>query len=319
MTDVPVGLCYGYGRVSTERQARNSLGPDAQEAEVRAYHQRALAPLGYGWGGFFFDPGVSASRVGFLRRPEGAALNAKLRRGDVVVFAEVSRGFRRIGDCFKVALDWRERGVRLVIANVPFPTGGGILDTNDLMAMNMLWFAAVAAHMERDMKSARTHAAIRESAAANRAGGYAFKHWYKVYRRQRERINEGYTAHLYPNLPFRTLMKWVFQQIERRQTLDAISAHLNAADVPRPTGNFGGRGRRAYWYKQRLHALVVLERKFRAAEQAAGADWEAGKYLMRNGEVWGLNDFMPAIQRLIVAERARMVGRHVMEIAKTCE
>lgn len=99
---------YGYTRVSTTEQADgNSL--DAQRSMLHA--------LGVDDAHIFEDAGVSGS-VPLDQRPQGAALLAALKRGDVVVAAKLDRAFRSALDALYRVDALRTAGVDVILADI---------------------------------------------------------------------------------------------------------------------------------------------------------------------------------------------------------
>jgi DNA invertase Pin-like site-specific DNA recombinase len=77
---------YGYTRVSTTRQAEEGESLDVQQRTIAGY---ALM-LGLAVDRMFIERGVSGS-IPLSDQPEGAALLATLKPGDVVITPKLSR------------------------------------------------------------------------------------------------------------------------------------------------------------------------------------------------------------------------------------
>lgn len=103
---------FGYCRVSTLDQEDNQSLPE-QERKVRAiadYHGVVLNEL-------VSEPGVSGS-VPFAKRQAGGVLFAKLQRGDTLIVSKLDRAFRDAEDALATSRGLRERGVKLIVADI---------------------------------------------------------------------------------------------------------------------------------------------------------------------------------------------------------
>lgn len=98
----PPGACYGYIRVSTDRQ---SLSPEVQRGQIEQAAQR-LGVTVHAWfedaptknpDGSWND--AASGKVPLPERRAGRALCALLKKGDLVIAAKVDRAFRRLSDC----------------------------------------------------------------------------------------------------------------------------------------------------------------------------------------------------------------------------
>ena len=81
--------CFGYARVSTERQSNEGHSLADQEQRIRGYAQSAGLTLD----GMFVEAGVSGGKR-LSHRPKGAELLATLRPGDHVIATKLDRCFR---------------------------------------------------------------------------------------------------------------------------------------------------------------------------------------------------------------------------------
>lgn len=130
---------YGYGRVSTSRQASEGESLEVQERTVAGYalmHGLTLART-------FIERGVSGS-VPLGDRPEGAAMLAALRPGDVVITAKLDRMFRSALDALDVLARLKSRGVGLHMIDL-----GGDVTGNGISKLVFTILSAVA-EAERD-------------------------------------------------------------------------------------------------------------------------------------------------------------------------
>lgn len=91
---VSAGVCYGYGRHSTNKQ---ELTREVQEFRTHSYWERVLKPKGVEWGGFHYDAATSA-KIPFTERPDGRKVYAIARQGDHIVVSKMDRAFRSLRD-----------------------------------------------------------------------------------------------------------------------------------------------------------------------------------------------------------------------------
>src|SRR4051812_39351188 len=114
--------CYGYLRVSTERQAEEGESLGTQQRTVEGYAMM----LGLTLDGMFIERGVSGSKP-LADRPEGARLLATLQPGDVVITPKLDRMFRSALDALDVLGQLQKRGVALHMIDLSGDvTGNGI-------------------------------------------------------------------------------------------------------------------------------------------------------------------------------------------------
>lgn len=144
-------VCYGYGRVSTERQHKDGLSLEDQSIRIEQFYKSNLEHTGCRWGGFFQDGGVSGSTC-FMDRPGGKVLYDRLRPGDHVVMTKLDRGFRNLRDFLEVTEKWLGRGIYIHMMDM----GGGLaMDTSTPQGeMYFHVFAAMAQMMRRIIREA---------------------------------------------------------------------------------------------------------------------------------------------------------------------
>lgn len=157
-------VAYGYGRISKGAGPgeKEKLSPESQKAEHKKWFDYKLAPKGVLWGGSYMDvekakgkkDGVSG-RTPFKCRPAGSVLHARLRRGDHVIFTDLSRGFRRFKDAIDTLETWHEQGVV-----IHFTRDG--ISTDNGMGLAMLRLMAVFVEWERQMIAERTREALKQ-------------------------------------------------------------------------------------------------------------------------------------------------------------
>lgn len=130
---------YGYARVSTSRQADEGESLDVQQRTMAGY---ALMH-GLSVDRMFVERGVSGSTP-LAERPQGAALLAALKPGDVVVTAKLDRMFRSALDALDVLAKLKARDVSLHMIDL-----GGDVTGNGISKLVFTILSAVA-EAERD-------------------------------------------------------------------------------------------------------------------------------------------------------------------------
>lgn len=130
---------YGYGRVSTRIQVDEGESLGVQQRQIAGY------AMMHGWEieHTYIEAGVSGS-VAFAARPQGAALLAALKPGDVVVAAKLDRAFRDAGDALNTMKSLKARGIALHLIDL-----GGDVTSNGISKLVFTILAAVA-EQERD-------------------------------------------------------------------------------------------------------------------------------------------------------------------------
>ena len=147
-----------YLRVSTEEQALNANGLNAQEDTARAY----VARNGWDLFGVFTDAGVTGS-VGLEKRPAMLDAIAAIGKGDVLLVAKRDR----IGRLEPLPMAMIEAAVRRRGARIVSAAGEGTED-DDPASILMRRMIDAFAEYERLVIKARTKAALRASAGGAR-------------------------------------------------------------------------------------------------------------------------------------------------------
>jgi putative DNA-invertase from lambdoid prophage Rac len=130
---------YGYTRVSTLRQADEGESLEVQQRTITGYalmHGMAIDRL-------FVERAVSGS-VPLGERPEGAALLAVVKSGDVVITPKLDRMFRSALDALDVLAKLKADGVSLHMIDL-----GGDVTNNGISKLVFTILSAVA-EAERD-------------------------------------------------------------------------------------------------------------------------------------------------------------------------
>lgn len=130
---------YSYSRVSTTRQADEGESLDVQQRQLAGYAMQHGLVTTQG----FVERGVSGS-VPLVDRPQGKALMAVLKHGDVVITAKLDRMFRSALDALGVLQGFKDRGVSLHMIDL-----GGDVMSNGISKLVFTILSAVA-EAERD-------------------------------------------------------------------------------------------------------------------------------------------------------------------------
>jgi putative DNA-invertase from lambdoid prophage Rac len=133
------GRCYGYARVSTVAQASEGESLDVQQRVIAGYAQMH----GLAVDRVFVERGVSGSKP-LGERPQGAALLASLKPGDVVITPKLDRMFRSALDALDVLGRLKRSGVSLHMIDL-----GGDTTGNGVSKLIFTILSAVA-EAERD-------------------------------------------------------------------------------------------------------------------------------------------------------------------------
>lgn len=149
-----MAYCYGYIRVSSDRQARLGMSLESQKDMILRYFDYRLKPNGVVWGGFYQDA-FSASKTNFVDRPSGKVLNARVTVGDHIVFAKIDRAFRNLADFSNQLQEWSNRGIfsHSTAENLDFSTSHGRLAAQMVGAV---------AEFESSRLSERLHESIHQ-------------------------------------------------------------------------------------------------------------------------------------------------------------
>jgi len=160
---------YGYVRVSTGQQAAEGDSLDAQHRQLAGYAMQ------HGWelATIYREEGVSGS-VPLAERPQGKAMMAALKPGDVVVAAKLDRIFRSALDALQMVEELRSRSVSLHLLDL-----GGDVSGNGMSKL-FLTIAAAFAEAERARIRERVTAAKRDQRQQGRFLGGAVPFGYVV-------------------------------------------------------------------------------------------------------------------------------------------
>ena len=153
---------YGYARVSTRLQQEQGESLAVQSRQIEGH----AMILGMTVDQTFIEGGVSGS-VPLHDRPQGAALLAILKPGDVVITSKLDRMFRSARDALDVLESLKTRGISLHMIDL-----GGDVTGNGISKLVFTILSAVA-EAERDrirerisvVKAASSTGRVRSSRA----------------------------------------------------------------------------------------------------------------------------------------------------------
>ena len=148
---------FGYARVSTTQQADEGESLDVQQRTIAGYAQMHGMTIEH----TFVERGVSGSKP-LGDRPEGAALLAVIKPGDVVITPKLDRMFRSALDALDVLAKMKAAGISLHMIDL-----GGDTTGNGVSKLVFTILSAVA-EAERD----RTREQIVEVKRDQRSRGH---------------------------------------------------------------------------------------------------------------------------------------------------
>lgn len=144
-----------YCRVSTEEQAKDGYGLDAQRTRCRAM----ASVKGWGEPRFYVDEGISGTKDS-TKRPELARMLTDVRAGEVD--AVIVLALDRLGRKTRLVLDLVDELTRYGVTLISCKES---LDTATPQGQFVLTLFAALAQLERDLISERTVAALAERGA----------------------------------------------------------------------------------------------------------------------------------------------------------
>ena len=150
----PLPKAIGYGRVSTEEQARKGVSLDAQRERIVSYCLASGLDLRH----VILDDGVSGAKK-LETRPGGIELAEAVENGPIthVVAMKLDRLFRDAEDALHRTRAWDRAGIALHIIDM----GGSSLNTASAMGRMFVTMTAAFAELERNLISERTAIALR--------------------------------------------------------------------------------------------------------------------------------------------------------------
>lgn len=128
-------MIYGYGRVSTKKQAKDGNSLEAQERLLKEHGATVI----------YMDTFTGTK----VNRPEFDKLLKKLKDGDTLVVAKLDRFARSVSQASDLITELIDKGIRVDVCNL------GILDNSSLSTL-MRNILLSFAQFERDMIVERT-------------------------------------------------------------------------------------------------------------------------------------------------------------------
>jgi putative DNA-invertase from lambdoid prophage Rac len=163
----PKGRVWGYVRVSTVQQVSEGESLDVQQRTIAGYAQMKGLPLDH----VYVERGVSGSKP-LADRPQGAALLAAIKPGDVVITPKLDRMFRSALDALDVLAKMKAAGISLHMIDL-----GGDTTGNGVSKLVFTILSAVA-EAERDRTRERITEVKRDQRSRGRyLGGTAPFGW----------------------------------------------------------------------------------------------------------------------------------------------
>ena len=202
---------YGYGRVSTTRQADEGESLDVQQRTMAGYvlmHGLTLDRV-------FFERGVSGS-VPLVNRPQGAALLALAKSGDVIVTPRLDRLFRSALDALEVLGRLKARGIALHMIDL----GGDVTDNGISKLVFTILSAVAEAERDRIRERVSTMKADQRSRGRYLGGKVPFG------------FTAGADGALHPNPQQQSAIAMARQARAAGGTLRAVQASLQTAGHP---------------------------------------------------------------------------------------
>lgn len=255
---------FGYCRVSHSDSAESGLSIAEQIEQITNYFNYIRTRPGNQdlvWGGMFEDPGKSAFKKHFLKRPESFALMQALEDGDHVMFYKLDRGFRNVRDLTRTVETWEKRNIRIhfIDLNVDVSTANGKFFMHIVGAVSE-WFSAVKSEV---LKGAMKQ--LRKQHWRPQAGKH---HWgWKIV------VRNGVRTRV-PNEEERALMQFCLKRHLEKATVRQI-----CEDVEAILSKFEGRSHRPYAFQKvtrhMVDAMIKAELRLQQEEADAAARLKA--------------------------------------------
>jgi DNA invertase Pin-like site-specific DNA recombinase len=250
----PLGRCYGYIRVSTDKQA---LSPQVQRNTI----EEAARRIGRSIDAWFEDAptknadgswnDAASGKVPLPERKAGRELCARLKKGDLVIAAKVDRAFRKLSDCVIMLDRWERLGVGLLLCDFPM-----LSDLTNPFGKAMIQIVAVFAEIERKLISQRTREALalrkRKGQAHSRYPGYGMR-WERRWDAEQGKYVKVKVADPDERRVMREIVRWKLEG----EGWDVITLRLEGQKIQTRAGTPWSRSRviRAFQAELKLQAL----------------------------------------------------------------
>lgn len=257
---VPRPMCWGYARVSDEKQDKKGNSIPEQCSRIENYYRFKLAPDGVDWAGIVSDPkAVSASKKAFSLRQAGGELMEKLRAGDHMIVDKIDRLARNAFDLHSI-LDWMEKHeVTLHICDLL----GASVDMKSPMGRFTIGLLGLLAEFESRQLSERHIAHYREARKMGRAVSHYPTMGTKHYKKRIGRKT-------YTMVAWDPDMRGVMQEIVRLHDVEGLSFGKIAKQMEMHFAQANGRVYvesaflKKEWPASRCFKAYVLEKWFTA-------------------------------------------------------
>ncbi|MGG6295274.1 recombinase family protein [Leptolyngbya sp. AN02str] len=202
-----------YGRVSTEEQAREGFGLEAQKTRCKAMAE----VKGWPQPTHYIDEGISGTKDA-SKRPQLARLMADVRSGklDAIIILSLDRLGRKTRLVLDLVDELGKYGVTLVSCKES-------LDTSTPQGQFVLTLFAALAQLERDLIAERTSAALAERGAIDGEKGGRLPYGY-------QRSPSGIVI----NPAQANVVERIFSLRNEGRSFAKIANHLNAEQIPSP-------------------------------------------------------------------------------------
>ena len=266
-------VAFGYIRASRDHQ---KLTLESQRAMIQRWwdYETGMGRFDAQRDRLVFveEPGVSASKHDFDKRPKGDYIIRMAKPNDTIVVSNYDRMFRSLKDCILLTEKLIALGINLMIMDTQF-------DTSTPIGKAAFRLVAVFKQLECEERSRRileAKAIKREMAASGRPlfhGGGIPAGWRFVGRKK--------TGYLVPYVHYRTVTEWVHTQIsakvaagEKAPSSDSLSMELARIGRRHPDPK----------YKD---AFIAVSRKVHCALEGYLSGWApSGQKPFRWGEVF---------------------------------
>jgi DNA invertase Pin-like site-specific DNA recombinase len=232
---------YGYIRASTDKQA---LSPQVQREKIEAAAARLGTTVDFWFqdapteneDGTFND--AQSAKVPLPERRAGKILCERLERGDVLIIAEVDRGFRKLSDLVLMLDRWERLEINLVLCDFPM-----ITDLSNPFQKAFVQMIGIFAEIERKLISKRTKEAMslkkRQGHCLGPYAGYGFKWVRGPFDHKKNKWTKVRAADPEERNVMKTILKWKLDG----HGFDDITLHLEREGVKTRKGKPWSRAR----------------------------------------------------------------------------
>lgn len=200
-------VVFGYIRASRDHQ---KLTLESQRAMIQRWwdYQKDISKFGKSDRLVFVEePGVSASKHDFDKRPQGDYILRMARSGDTIVVSNYDRMFRSLKDCVLMTEKLIEMNINLFIMDTQF-------DTSTPIGKAAFRLVAVFKQLECEERSRRIKEAFAAKSARISSGvpmfkGGAAEFGWKL-------VGRGSSAYMVPYAEAREVTQWIHSSISKK-------------------------------------------------------------------------------------------------------